>query len=339
MQCTSCQFQNMPGVETCGRCGAVLRLVSTAVDVHPPRAGRRRKHWRRGFPLHRLSYGLRDSLLGHLERWLGAFDLQRPSPGVFLRMVVPGWPQVYAGRRRLGWAMLGSYLALLLAGLVFVGTLLGSLLLGLALSVHASSVLDVIIPCTRDWRLRIGCAAVCFLALALVVYLPAGWSITRVAAPRRITEMQAPLQAGDVFIYNQSAYFWSPPKPGDVVLYEFPHFRLNARRGGQAVVYQLQGERIDRVLAGPGQEVACAGGKLLVNGRPAPWLPLNPEALPENLTLTVPADHYFVLPSTDTMLPASNLRLLRRAGVVRAENVLGKVYLRSQPLWRFWVVR
>ena len=33
-------FENMPGVQTCGRCGASLQLASLAIDVHPPRAGR-----------------------------------------------------------------------------------------------------------------------------------------------------------------------------------------------------------------------------------------------------------------------------------------------------------
>src|SRR5919204_650375 len=48
MQCPSCRFQNMPGVEVCGRCGSSLRLATAVVDVHPPRARAWQKRVRRG---------------------------------------------------------------------------------------------------------------------------------------------------------------------------------------------------------------------------------------------------------------------------------------------------
>ena len=80
-------------------------------------------------------------------------DLQTPS--VLLRMIVPGWAQRYAGRPTRGKWMFWCYLGLLLPGLLFLGTGLGWLLLGLAISLHAASVLDIVAASVHDFRQRL----------------------------------------------------------------------------------------------------------------------------------------------------------------------------------------
>ena len=60
MQCSSCRFENMPGVDVCGRCGSSLRLATAVLDVHPPRARPWAKRLRRYLPLHAASARLRD---------------------------------------------------------------------------------------------------------------------------------------------------------------------------------------------------------------------------------------------------------------------------------------
>ena len=136
MQCSNCQFQNMPGVQTCGRCGASLQLASLPIDVHPPRAGRAAKRWRRWFPIDQVleplpRRGRRRA--GRQEgRSVGHPTCRRPV--VLLRMIVPGWAQRYAGRTVRGRWISWCYLGLLLSGLLFLGTGWGWLLLGLALA-------------------------------------------------------------------------------------------------------------------------------------------------------------------------------------------------------------
>jgi hypothetical protein len=80
--------------------------------------------------------------------------------------------------------------------------------------------------------------------------------------------------------------------------------------------------------------------RLFVNGSSSPWQPLNPGRLPPRLRLTVPADHYLVLPTTMNPLgPDSPESLWAELSAVPASRILGTVYLRHQPLRRWWVIR
>ena len=330
----------MPGVEVCGRCAAALNLTSMAVDVHPPRAGRRAKRRRKWFAALRKLATLPELLLTPLENQFGPMDVQRPAMSIVPRMVVPGWPQMHCGRTSRGRIFLIGYLATLLPGLVLVGSSAGSVLLGLALALHASSVLDVVFAGAPMWSSRATQSLLYLLLLAGVVYVPAGWAITRVATPRMITHSTPPFLAGDVFLFNRAAYYWGEPCAGDVVYYRIPEERVTGRTlRGNAAVYQIGGERIDRVLAGPGRSVRWENGRLSVDGQPSPWLPLNPDAVSETVTLVVPGDAYFIVPSTDPL--PSTLRpseITRLTSVVQADCIMGKVFVRSYPMSRFWMV-
>ncbi len=196
MQCSNCQFQNIPGVQTCGRCGASLQLASLAIDVHPPRASRAakrggggsrsRRYWNRFRSRWRRSPAIR------ISGWPA--DLQ--TPGVLLRMIVPGWAQRYTGRvRRARW-MFWGYLGLLLSGLLFVGTGLGWLLLGLAISLHAASVLDIVAADVVDFRQRLIYSGVAMLVLVAVVYYPAGRLLALVATPQQFNLAAPPFAGG-----------------------------------------------------------------------------------------------------------------------------------------------
>ena len=131
-------------------------------------------------------------------------DLQ--TPGVLLRMIVPGWAQRYAGRTVRGRWMFWCYLGLLLSGLLFIGTALGWLLLGLAISLHAASILDIVAASVVDFRQRLIYSGVAMLLLAAVVYYPAGRLLALVATPQRFNMAAPPFEAGDVVLVNPSAY-------------------------------------------------------------------------------------------------------------------------------------
>jgi hypothetical protein len=329
MQCSNCQFENMPGVQSCGRCGASLQLATLAIDVHPPRASRAAKRWRRWFPVARHWNRLRDAAAGSLAsiRIPGcASDMQTPS--VLLRMIVPGWAQRYTGRIGRAKLMFWCYLGLLLSGLLFLGTALGWLFVGLAISLHAASILDIVATTISDYRQRMIYAAVAMILLIAVVYYPAGRLLALVASPQQFVVAAPPFAAGDVVLVNPSAYRWSEPQPGDVVHYRLPEGDVWGQDRGYA--YRLQGDRIDRILARGGQKVACSQGKLLIDGRPSPWLPLNPQQLPEGLDVLVPKDCYLIVAST-APLP---LTVQRFASIVPRNQIWGQVYWRSQPLWR-----
>ncbi|HIQ20911.1 MAG TPA: hypothetical protein EYH34_06720 [Planctomycetes bacterium] len=341
MQCVNCQFENIPGAEVCGRCGASLRLAAAAIDVHPPRASRWAKRWRRLVPWTTLLAYRWNRLEEQVSASLGRVETTRPLLGVFARMLVPGWPQIYLGQVRRGQLFLGLYAVCLVAGLIHVGTFLGSLLLGLALSAHLSSVLGVVFSGTGEWFSRVVWTLGCWTVIGLVVYWPAVWAVSQVAVPQRIVENAPPFRRGDVILYNPSAYRWSAPEAGDVVLYQVPPTQVTSRtEQGYPMLYNIQGMRIDRIIAGPGQRVRWDGQRLEVDGAPSPWFPLNPARLPARISVEVPPRCYLVFPTTDPVVSSgAGAEVWRHVSLVPEANLLGKVYLRHQPLHRFWLIR
>ena len=230
--------------------------------------------------------------------------------------------------------MFWGYLGLLLSGLLFAGTLLGWLLLGLAISLHAASVMDIVAGTILDMRQRLIYAAATFVLLTTAVYYPVGWLLAQVATPQQFAMALPPFEAGDVVLVNHLAYNRSQPEPGDVVLYQVAPQDIG---GTGHVIYRIEGERVDRVIARGGQKVTCGQGKLLVDGEPSPWLPLNPQQLPDRLEITVPENCYLIIPSADPF-PRS-LPIWQTVSIVPRGKIWGRVYWRNQPLWRFGPIR
>jgi hypothetical protein len=282
-------------------------------------------------------------MTGAMASVIGTVALPRPAPGVLWRTVVPGWPQIHCGQVTRGRVFLLSYLAALGLGILFAGTLLGALMFGLALALHASSVLDVVMEGTRNLSTRIIFSLSCMLVLAVGVYWPVRWLVSQVVVPQRIVVSAPPLEAGDVLWYSPSAYGRSPPEAGDVVLYLIPPVSLSGRTPqGNNAVYRIEGLRIDRVVAGPGQQVEWTAEGLDVDGRPSLWRPLNPNRVPAGTKITVPAGQVCIVPST-TEVPGwvrgAAQRNIAQLSLVPVRSVRGKVYFRSQPFWRIGWLR
>jgi signal peptidase I len=342
MECSSCGFENMPGSDACGRCASSLRLATAVMDVRPPRAGKFAKRLRRALPMRRAYFGVRDAFEDvHLPSLTGStwiFD-NFPAWPLLWRLFIPGWSHFHAGQRIRGHAFLWGFVALLLPGLLFMGTTLGSILLGLAFSVHTSAALDVFNqaapPC--GMRRMFARSILVSIVLALCIYLPIGWLLARVAAARTMEMTAEPFLAGDVVLVNQSRRANDSPRPGQVVLYLLPAQQTDPQHGR---IYGYDGERIDRVLAVAGDRVVWAKGALTVNGAASPWRPLNEAVLPTRLALTVPRGCVFIIPSTTPNLSsASPAALWVSLSCVPREQVAGTVYLRSQPLSRLKVIR
>src|SRR4051812_10005823 len=142
MQCASCRFENIPGLDQCGRCGSPLRLDSLPVDVHPPRATTLQKRLRRLLPWRRVGAATRDAArdLGIQARPIvDAAQVNVPSWDVLWRLLVPGLAQFHIGMREAGWLVVALYAPLLLLSLLFYGTDFGAMSLGLAFALHAGA--------------------------------------------------------------------------------------------------------------------------------------------------------------------------------------------------------
>jgi len=333
MQCPSCQFENMPGMAVCGRCGAQLRLSAAAIDVHPPRASVRAKRLRRWFPRYRLMAVLHGAVAGLTAFRSPDFDWDRLPAGVYLRMVVPGWPQRYLGQLQRGRVMLWLYVALLGLGILSIGTTFGALVLGTALAVHISSMMDVLWPAAHGWRTRSLAILVCVAAVGTVVYLPPIWAASQFVGVRRIALTAGPLHAGDAILYRPGG----SAEVGDVVLYEIAEAGVQARTpAGYPAYYRVQGQFIDRIVAGPGQAIVWKQRRLQIDGQSSPHQPLHPSAVTADLQFTVPAGYYGILPSTQPQdAPRFPPEIWQAMSLVPQRQILGRVVLRQRPIWRW----
>jgi len=334
-QCSSCRFENMPGVGVCGRCGSPLGLQTLAVDVHPPRAAPWSKRLRRWLPFRPVYYGARDAGRAVArEGWsqlAGRAEAPGPSLGVLARLIVPGWAHFHLGQRVHGRSFLGGYLAFLFLGLLLYGSVPGVMFLSLAFSVHVVSCVSILRLGGFYGRAYWGAVAFVFAFLLVAVYLPAGWLVSRAVLSAQIQIDAAPFKLGDVLLYSPFLDRNHDWRAGDVVVYD-QRSGYYRQRGNY---YIPPGQRIDRILAEPGDTVVWQDGELTVNGQPSLLRPLNPATRLPKLSLKVPTGHYLILPTIvlahPNDLPAQALHDLI---LVPAGSIQGRVLLRSYPLTR-----
>jgi hypothetical protein len=321
----------------------VLDVRGAAIDVHPIRASRRAKRLRRWLPMRRY-YQARDKTQELVDRTAGAFihdlSIPLPEPQIAARLLVPGWAHIHAGLMIRGRIFMGVYLALLGFGLLFWGTQMGAIAIGFAFSVHVSSALDVLI---RQGNVRFPSMVLTSMLAALVlgtlVYGPAGWVLSHVAASREFDYGAPPFQRFDIILVNNWAYLLSSPRAGDVVEFR-PNWTASVRDPNVGLHMQYvytEEEVIDRIAGAPGDHVVWENGTLNVNDQAVSWKPLVPERLPPRLDITVPADSYLILPTSS--VGAGRLvssEAWKSRGLVRASSIMGRAYLRLQPLSRLW---
>jgi signal peptidase I len=183
-------------------------------------------------------------------------------------------------------------------------------------------------------------AIVCGLLLFALVYLPAGWVVSRWATPLTLDYAAAPFAPGDVLLLNPRAYGEAtPPRPGDVVMYHQAFRQARAPANGPAYVI-AEGDVIDRVLAGPGDTVRWEKGGVWINGQESPHLPLNPRRPPDGLKWTVPAHNYVILPTTSVAInPNITAEMWQQVSLIPESEIRGRVYFRTQPLSRWGRIR
>lgn len=337
MQCVSCHFENMPGSEVCGRCGSSLTLATAKIDVHPPRARKWSKQIRQTLrirPVMRLLDWMSDGLRnrGVLRIFFNS------GPGIepiLLRLPIPGWSQWRAGYPVRGKIFLIAWLVALVLGLYLMGTLRGSLMLGLAFSVHVAAAIDALTPYlpSQTFLRRVGYSIGLGALFAAVFYVPATQLITRWADPIVLTRPSGPFDTNDVLLINHAIRRY---QPGQLVMFDIGNSRavMEDRRN----IYYA-GERIDRVIAGPGDVVHWKNGQFTVNGSTCAVLPLVPRSLPAEFSVTVPEGHFLIFPTATPYLdrnssPATWMNL----SVIPTERISGVVYLRKLPITRISLV-
>ncbi len=139
MRCQRCEFENMPGLEKCMRCGSVLSDSAEPVDVHPPRMSR----WKK--PIRRLRRRLREFM--PIAAWSGDDLHSRAFPDWLAKVsrvaffgaalsLIPGLAHAIQRRfHTIRWWVV-AWVVLLLSSLFLFGSGVGMFLMGLTLGVH-----------------------------------------------------------------------------------------------------------------------------------------------------------------------------------------------------------
>jgi type IV secretory pathway protease TraF len=312
----------------------MMALAAAAIDVHPPRAGKFSKSmpnlWGRFWNFRRVVEDIRGRMAQPFRQLFDRFDDVDFSLGTTVRCIIPGWAHAHRGNKYRGRLFLLIYLALLTGGIVFFGTSLGSILIGLAFATHVASASDALVGRYATVSDRLSFVAVCAACLALVMYVPVGLTISRVAIPIQINRPISVFAEGDVVWYNQSAIV----QPNDFVLYTIPNTTLTGTNNHTR--YILQNQTISRVVAIEGQRVQVKDGKLYVDDVLNSAAP-SPEVFTGLDTgWAVPEGQAFII-SQDLIPPGARLNPAewRRLTLIPRANILGRVFLRTQPLWRF----
>ncbi len=101
------------------------------------------------------------------------------------------------------------------------------------------------------------------------------------------------LQRGDFFYVDCATYWFRPPRVGEVIYYN-PR-RYTIERGGDMWSVNLS-RAVERVVALGGDRFVRKGGVFYRNGNEVPpeHRPLNPDGLPDDLEIDVPAGRFLV---------------------------------------------
>lgn len=260
--------------------------------------------------------------------------------GLLYRLAVPGWAQIHSGQATFGKGLLAGYVFCILAAAVCFGTSACSFLLGMAFTCHSISVYEVALRSSAGFKDRVFRVLLGSGLLGALVYLPVYSFATRFVDAVVIQQNRYPLQAGDVLLVRRLSYSQLTPRVGDVVQYQIAGDSVMGRTAAGIAAYLIQGARIDRVLAGPGQVITWENGQLTVDGQRSPWRPLNPAGAPTSLSVTLPSDSWLLLPSTDinTAQFQPTQETWKTWSIVKTPQIEGRIVWRSWPWSRIGFV-
>jgi hypothetical protein len=307
-----------------------LTFAGEAIDVHPPRATAWGKSfqglWRFRVLGRRIWAALRSEISWNR---IGMSDAPRLDLPTVVRGVEPGWANIHTGHKSRGYLFLAAYGLVLLPAIAMLGTSLGAILLGIAFGIHAVSVVTALVPVFETYRDRLIFSAVCGLALALVVYVPAGALLSRVATPLNINQAMHPFSAGDVVWYRPT----SSVGPGQYALHDSAGTNQAVPGGGRypARFVAAAGLRINRVLATEGQTLKWDQGRLVLDEAGAIHNSGSSNSLPADQKLTVPPGHVLIDPSN--FIPGATAGGVVTQGEVHGEGVPINVQL-AADIWQ-----
>ncbi len=334
MRCQRCKFENIPGQKTCIKCGSVLEVTSTAINVHPPRMQRWKKPFRDVLRSMRKGKAIpQDKAKSHLTPRVKEI-FNDSFLGLFLS-IIPGLAHWVQNRfREIRWYFL-AWLVLLLSGLFLYGSAAGFICLGLAIGVHAAIALQYgILKDLINLREKIIMVILVLIGLTFMyrfiprmppLNLDAGYSI--------LTIPYYNVEADDYLLSRGGLDEKDLLQRGSLVLIHPATFGVYGRivtRGNNTIIGEIVG------LAG--EKVQIANGVFIVDGQ---LLDVEKYPVPQWLrnhtfSATILNDSYFV--SVQYNVRAHGIQLgashINQVCMVKAGDIEAKAFMRWWPLSR-----
>ena len=347
MQCPSCGFQNLPGLNECARCAGMLSFEG--IDVEPYRHSQgwvrlRHLRWRR-----RNLAPFINRCFDYLRReWdrsgLGARSRgpNEPTGGERFKWIagsiIPGLGHLLVRDKRRGAYLLIGFGLALLCSLLFMSSI-WTTCIAVMLAIHTYAIVDATFRRSPFARWQPMVVSLMVLPLLLYgVYQPVGWLMGGLAQLDPINGgfEGGAVEPGDVLLtpgrwFNQPGF-----SVGDVVSYHMPE------RSGNGW-YTRGGVSIDRILAGPGDRVSIRSQQIYVNGKVllVAARPLGMVHNPRDWDLVVPPGSWFIFPSLARLGghygangDLLQMEVLKSASVVPADRVRGRVIAIANPIRR-----
>ncbi|MCP4693781.1 MAG: hypothetical protein GY859_37450 [Desulfobacterales bacterium] len=295
MKCPICGFENMTGVSTCGRCGALLRLDDSVGrgDFVPPRASGFKSLRSLGYLVNRMRD--RSGSEGHPGKGDASPSMKFVGRRVMFSCL-PGLGHLVDGGTWRGLAAFGVWLILLCLTVNFYGGALGTFMGALVILWHWAVLIDASRAHRRveKFRDRLFITLI-FFGVCCFAYV----SISRLAA-RHVDFVVSPfniqtmdIRTGDsLLIRPASSISFAELARGDI---------LTMRKrwlAGARVDLLIRPQTLVRVLAEAGDQVHLSSSGVEVNGVPveAGDLPEGDLPFPQNpFSLTVPDDRVLVI--------------------------------------------
>jgi hypothetical protein len=332
MRCQRCEFENMPGLDSCMRCGSVLTAAGKSMEVHPPRMSR----WKK--PIRNLRRRLRKFM--PIAAWSvddlhsRAFPdwLAKASRVAFFGAVLSLIPGLtHAIQRRFHtirwWVM--AWGVLLLSSLFLFGSGVGMFLMGLALGVHVwIAVHSALLEEYREFNYRLAGYLIIMVfyfilyqAFGRVIFfnLRGGYSVIDVPS--------AQIHQGDFILGRPNQIAQENITPGSFVLVRLENVGNHGFR-------QRTNSAYAQVIGLGGDTVAIINDQFVLNDEvldsdlyPVPaWLKR------QTFSTVVPQVSYFI--SAQYQGTGYNEAQAIEVCIVNQEQIIAKAFLRWNPLRR-----
>jgi len=338
MRCERCKFENLPSQKTCVKCGSILEINSSAINVHPPRMSEWKKPFRNLLRLMRKGRVVpqEDIRLNYPPWFKKVFG--DSFLGLFLS-IIPGLAHSIQKRfREIRWYFL-AWLVLLISGLFLYSSVAGFICLGLAVGVHAGIAVQFgIIKDLANIREKIVMVAFVLLAITFIYrYTPRILIPNLTGGYSSLTVPYYKVEVGDYLLAWGGQDRDTLLARGSLVLIHPVAFNSYGRTtvSREAVIGQIVG------LAGEHMEIQ--NGIFIIDGR---QLDINKYPVPQWLekvkfSAKIPDNSYFV--SARYNIAAHGIKLeeshVCQVCLVKAGEIEAKAFMRWWPLLRRGFIR